>query len=174
MAKLRFGGRFQLKIHEYHRVPAPWGRDDLLRLHAALGGTFPLATTPRRTDVPRPERLWYNLADGVRAGDAACVELAVRFIEEQFVVSYSGYARARLARALRHAALSPSQKRRLSRHFHELLTRGERFDEFREYIRVWRVIADEDDRANVRAFVRQHLVEDSSFKRRLTRVFEHE
>ncbi|PYE48109.1 hypothetical protein [Deinococcus yavapaiensis] len=172
MGKIRLGGRFQLKFHEYHSAPPPWGREDLLRLHEELGGTFPIATTPRRTDVPRIDPLWYNLADGIRAGDAACVELGVRFIEAQFVVSYSGYARARLARALRHAFLTPTQKRRLSNHFYNLLIGQERFDEFTEYIRVWRAIADDAERTRVRTFVEQNLPESSAFRTRLLRVFE--
>jgi hypothetical protein len=90
--------------------------------------------------------MWYNLANGVRAGDAACIELAVRFIEDRFISSYSGFARTKIARALKHATLSRDQSVRLSSHFLELLEKGDRTEEFSEYLRVWPNVITSADR----------------------------
>ena len=143
---------YDLSFESYHAIPARWSYESVIAEHRRLGGTFDIAGTPRQTVFPNgivERRLWYNLADGARAGDAACVELAVRFIEEHFIVSYSGYARARLARALKRAALSPEQKRRLSTRFLALLKRGERCHEFESYLALWPVVINDADRKAV-------------------------
>lgn len=61
-----------------------------------------------------------NVADGVRSGDDACTEIAVRYIVLAHFGSYSGYLRDRLARALLHAAMTERQKTELLRHSERL------------------------------------------------------
>lgn len=143
------GGKYNLSFEEYHTVPPAWTPSAVVDRHRKLDGTFDISVTPRvaidqhgRSDY---RAIWYNIADGIRAGDLACVELAVSFIEDRFIVSYSGYARVRLARALAHASLSALQKERLSSHFLKLLEASEKCDEFSEYVKLWpRVITSED------------------------------
>lgn len=144
------------KYESYHAVPVRWGCEAIIAEHQRLGGTFDIAGTPRQPPFPDGvvhHRLWYNLADGARAGDAACIELAVRFIEERFIVSYSGYARARLARVLKRAPLSPEQKRRLSTHFLTLLKEGERCHEFESHVSLWPVVINDADRKLARELI---------------------
>ncbi|WP_139807155.1 hypothetical protein [Deinococcus hopiensis] len=43
--------RSQPGSHGYYTVPFPWERNDLVQLHKQMGGTFPIATAPRRTDA---------------------------------------------------------------------------------------------------------------------------
>jgi hypothetical protein len=151
----RWGGKHDLTFEDYHAIPEKWQPPAVLEAHRALGGSFDIAATPRvaldARGIPNYRALWYNIADGVRAGDVACAEIAVRFIEEHLIVSYSGFARARLARALKGAKLSASQKKRLSAQFLLLLEKGDKCEEFSEYLRVWPVVIDEADRERARA-----------------------
>jgi hypothetical protein len=139
---MKWGGKHDLTFEEYHSVPARWSAEGLEQQRIALGGTFDLGY---RGHPRAHQSMWYNLADGVRAGDSACIELAVRFIEDRFISSYSGFARTKIARALKHAPLSREQRARLSLHFLQLLEKGDRTEEFSEYLRVWpRVISTVD------------------------------
>lgn len=149
----------------YHGVPHGWHAAEIVAEHARLGGSFALAI-PAPLEIRSPHALpeqdgWlhyrqtvHRLADGVRAGDGACAELAVRYIELHYFGSYAGYLRERLARALKHAALDPAQRRRLHAHFASLCLRGEHTHEFADYARLWRRIADARERADVIAAVR--------------------
>jgi hypothetical protein len=151
----RWGGKHDLTFEEYHSVPQGWQPPAVIETHRALGGTFDVASSPRAAIDSRGRSdyraLWYNIADGIRAGDAACAEIAIRFIEEHLIVSYSGFARARLARALKGAKLSAPQKKRLSAHFLLLLEKGDKCEEFSEYLRLWPGVIDEADRERARA-----------------------
>ncbi|HET6804971.1 MAG TPA: hypothetical protein VFH59_05940 [Frateuria sp.] len=148
----------------YHGVPAGWRAEDIVQEHARLGGCFPLRV-PAPIEVPSlhavPEQdgwLHYRLtvhrlAEGVRASDPACIELAVRYIQLHYIGSYAGYLRARLARALKHAPLQESQRRVLHQHFAALSLRGEHTHEFPEYLKLWRrIVRPEEREALAQAF----------------------
>ena len=141
----------QISLEVYHGVPKGWYAAEVIAEHALLCGTYdirgPEATEPG-APAWLPERYeWlqyratvYRIADGVRADDPACIELAVRFIELRHIGSYSGFLRERLSRCLRHAALTPELQDRLHWHFRDLVRREEMTNEFREYLRLWRRI----------------------------------
>jgi hypothetical protein len=140
-----------IPLEVYHGVPKGWYADDILAEHARLGGTYdldgPEATEPGAPGWLPERHAWLQyremlrrIADGVRAGDAACVELAVRYIELRYIGSYSGHLRSLLSRSLKHASLTDEQKTRLHAHFSDLVIREERTHEFREYLRLWRTI----------------------------------
>lgn len=141
------GGKHQLSFEAYHAVPDQWQPEAVVATHRELGGTFDVGGSPReafkhgRSDY---RNLWYNIADGVRAGDTACTELAVRFIEDNFIVSYSGYSRTRLAHALKCATLTPEQKERLSSHFLNMLERGDRQCGYTAYLELWPFVISEE------------------------------
>lgn len=140
----------------YHGVPKGWYARDVIAEHERLGGTHslrgPEATEPGAPSW-MPERYeWlqyrqtlYRVADGVLAGDAACVDLALRFIELRYIGSYSGFVRSLLSRRLKHASLTEHQCRRLHVHFSSLVLNGERTQEFRDYLRLWRRIISEEE-----------------------------
>ena len=142
---MKYGGKHTLTFEEYHSVPERWSAKGLADQLRALGGTFDLGYSPSH-GARAHESMWYNLSDGVRAGDDACIEMAVRFVEDRFISSYSGFARARIARALKHARLSRDQKARLSCHFLGLLEKGDRTEEFSEYLRLWPAVISSADR----------------------------
>ena len=143
-----------IPLEVYHGVPKGWYASEIIAEHARLSGKFDLAG-PEATEPGAPSWMperyaWlqyrqtlYRIADGVLADDAACVELAIRYIELRHIGSYSGFVRSLLSRRLKHASLSTRQKARLSRHFGELVLNDERTEEYREYLKLWRKIATE-------------------------------
>jgi hypothetical protein len=146
-----------IPLEAYHGVPKGWYAPEIVVEHARLGGTHdiggPEATEPGAPGWMPERNAWlqyrqtlYRIADGIRANDPACVELAVRYIELRYIGSYSGYVRSRLSRRLKHAALSEDQKQRLHRHFGGLLLDGERSIEFEEYFKLWRVFITEEQK----------------------------
>ena len=160
------GGRYRVPLDVYHGVPTGWTASQILDEHQTLGGTFDL-TGPRATEPGAPAWLpdrdiWlqyramlYRVAEGVRTNDPACVELAVRYIELRYIGSYSGFVRARLSRTLKRASLTKGQKARLVAHFLQLIENGERTQEFREYLRLWRKLLVESELAEIEAKVIQ-------------------
>lgn len=84
----------------------------------SLGVAIPYELEPR-THTNSNGMTWiYNImesvADGVKNGEPACVELSVQYIEDNVMGSTTGYIRERMARRLRRANLNERQKARLS------------------------------------------------------------
>lgn len=169
-AKGRWGGKHELTFEQYHAVPERWAAMGIARQLEALGGTFDLGYSTANPEPPgvRAHRsMWYRLSDGVRAGDSGCIEIAVRFIEDRFISSYSGFARARLARALKHVPLSPAQRARLSGHFLDLLESGDKSDEFTEYLRLWPRIISAEHRERAQRCAESIALSSPRFARRV-------
>jgi hypothetical protein len=140
-----------IPLEVYHGVPKGWRAEEILAEHRRLGGTFrlegPEATEPAAPSWLPERHAWlqyrqtlYRIAEGARAGDPACAELAIRYIGLRYIGSYSGFVRTRLARALKHAVLTEGQRARLHAHFRGLVMQQERSSEFGEYLRLWRRI----------------------------------
>jgi hypothetical protein len=123
------------------------------RLRTQLGGVAGFELTPRTYTNSRGMTWVYPILDrvveGVRLGDSACIELAVEYIEDNVMGSYTGYLRERLARGLRHAELSKSQRTRLVNVFLSQLTRGNLHQEFRAYIRLFKTLGIDDHRSTI-------------------------
>jgi len=159
----RYGGKHDLTFEQYHDVPAQWSAEGIVQQMQSLGGRYDLSYSgPRGYQV-----MWYRLSDGIRAHDAACIELAVRFIEDRFISSYSGFARTRMARALKQAQLSEDQKSRLSHHFLRLLETGDRTDEFSQYLRLWPTVISSRDRSRALELAEKLKSDAPEFHRRL-------
>jgi hypothetical protein len=143
-----------IPLETYHGVPRGWHAEEIVREHRKLGGTSslsgPEATEPGAPSWFPDRNAWlqyremlYRLGDLAEAGDAACVELVVRYIELHHIGSYSGYVRAKLARRLKKAPLTENQKDRLHSHFRGMVLREDRTLEFEAYLRLWRTIITE-------------------------------
>lgn len=146
------GGRFRVPWNVYHGIPVGWTKDDMVSAHRQMRGTylidssFSMASGIRE---PTQEQLaWfdyrrtlYKIADGVRVGDRACIELAIRYIELRFIGSYSGFIRALLARRLKHVDLDTMMQERLIRHFEMIEANRDYTAEFRDYEKLWKCIA---------------------------------
>ena len=144
-----------IPIEVYHGVPQGWYAHEIVAAHKQLRGTFevagPEAIEPGAPSWMPERKAWLQyratlkrVADGVRAGDAACVELAIRFIELNYIGSYSGFIRSKLARSLAKATFDARQKRRLNDHFLELVMTSNYSREFGGYIRLWKKIITDD------------------------------
>ena len=163
---MTFGGKHKRSFEEYHAVPDGWDAASLASAHATLHGKFDI----RPTQIPDTWDPWlkyrqtlYNVANGVRSNDVACVELAVRFIEFHFIGSYAGFIRSRKARRLKHSPLTDKQQERLSDHFLGPLRQGERCHEFSDYLSLWRSIATPGDLAQVEQLARDNTRQHAEF-----------
>jgi hypothetical protein len=143
----------QLSLEHYHGVPKGWSADILFGRHANLGGTYPISDfeigkwaapsfMTERYEWLRYRQTLYRIADGIRAQDAACAEIAIQYIELHYIGSYSGFVRAKLARALKHADLTKRQKIRLNAHFLKMVMERNYTEEFYEYRALWGRIID--------------------------------
>lgn len=151
----RYHGR-DIPWSDYHGVPAGWEVEKVLALHAQMHGRYPIdpladpaAVATHRAAPTRDGWLGYRamlfrIADGVAAKDAACIELAVQFILRHHIGSYSGYVRSLMARRLRHAERLGTQDERLHAHFTAMVVREERCQEFAGYLKLWRVLLDDE------------------------------
>jgi hypothetical protein len=99
----------------------------------------------------------YKVIAGIEAGDAACVELGVEFIERGGKQPFGRILHANTARALRRATLNASQIDRLRARILALLIKAEVAREFREYAKLlrrigvgpgWRQVVAAVDRTN--------------------------
>lgn len=136
------------------------------RLKSSLGGVngFVLET---RTYTNSGGVTWvYNIMDsvteGVKLGDAACIELAIAYICDNEMAMYTGYIRARMARALKWVVLADGQKQRLAATFLSQLEAGMIHQEFSDYCKLFRVIGI----APYRNRLRQLRRSDKAFIRR--------
>ena len=154
-----------IPLEVYHGVPKGWRASDIVAEHRQLNGTHdlhgPEATEPGAPSWMPDRYAWlqyretlYRVADGVLMNDAACIELAIRYIELRYIGSYSGFVRALLARRLKHASFTEAQRKRLHQHFAELVENDERTEEFREYVKLWRRIISDVEVAAVSARLR--------------------
>jgi hypothetical protein len=145
-----------IPLQQYHGVPVGWSKDALIAEHRKLGGNWsidgPDATEPGAPDFLPDRYNWlqyrqtlYRVGDGVRAKDAACIEIAVRYIELNYIGSYSGYIREKLARALKNVSPTPSQSDRLKQHFAVLLKENKRLQEFGEYTKLLKRLNQQND-----------------------------
>lgn len=152
---ITYGGRFALPLETYHGVPLGWTKQDILTAQKTLRGSYELDGTdatepgapnwlPDRWNWLQYRETLYRVADGVRAGDHGCVEIAVRYIILRHIGSYSGFIRARLARALKNANRTVQQNERLNSHFLSLVENADFTEEFSEYVKLWRRIASPD------------------------------
>lgn len=131
----------------YHGVPQGWSSADIAKQHAAIGACHGLVV-PEETEPGAPSWLpdrynWLQyratvraLVDGIREKCPACIELAIRCIELDYIGSYSGYLKAKLARTLYRAPIDPQQADRLIRHFDTLAATGQRRHEWGSFQRL--------------------------------------
>jgi len=77
---------------------------------------------------------------GIEAGDPACVELGVEFIEEDQRFTFGKRLKSNAARALRRAQLDAGQVERVRNRVLGMLVAGEVPHEFREYAKLLRKI----------------------------------
>ena len=145
---ITYGGRFKETLEIYHGVPKGWTKEEIVAIHQSLGGTFNLNSTiqtepgapswfPDRKNWLQYRKTLYLLASGVEAGDKACIELCVRYLELRYIGSYSGFIRTRFARKLRSAKLTELQIERLNKLFLNTVVNRDYTEEFKAYVKLW-------------------------------------
>lgn len=77
---------------------------------------------------------------GIERGDKACIAIGIEFIEEDQHFPFGRILKSNAARALRHAELSQEQVERVRRRVVSLLLSGSFRREFREYVKLLRVV----------------------------------
>lgn len=141
-----------IPLEIYHGVPNGWSRLELVALHKSLGGVFPIASIeatepgapswlPDRYNWLQYRETLRGIAKGMKTGEPACIELAIRYIELNYFGSYSGFIRARFARLLKSQNLSKTQISRLNNHFAFLIKNKQCFEEFMEYNKLRKKIS---------------------------------
>lgn len=124
-----------------------WGLDAVLRRYESYARRFSISrlrTLKPHVHESHETRWVYPVMDcvieGIEAGDAACAEIGVEFIEENSSFPFGRILKANTARALRRAELTPDQKERVRRRVAEMLRTGYLPREFRQYAKLARKI----------------------------------
>ncbi len=77
---------------------------------------------------------------GIEAGDVACIQLGVDFVEEDALFPFGPKLKSNTARALRRCPLNEMQKSRLRARISTMLALGKIPHEMREYAKLLRTI----------------------------------
>lgn len=94
---INYGGRFEETLDVYHGIPKGWTKEEVIAMHQSLSGTFGLNSSmqiepgapswlPDRKNWLQYRKTLYLLSDGVAAGDSACVELCIQYLEYAILV----------------------------------------------------------------------------------------
>ena len=98
-----------------------------------------------------------RVIDGIEAGDKACVDIGLDFIEEDQHFPFGKILKSNVARALRRAELSSGQQERIRHRIVGMLVAGNVPHEYKEYAKLlrkvgigdrWREIEEGIDRTN--------------------------
>jgi hypothetical protein len=134
------------EIHDYNGTEEWSGaaiRERYLQLARAMGQTQGRDLTPREHSEDSTRWVYPvmdEVIDGIKAGDLACVELGVQFIERAGKQAFGRILHANTARALRRATLSPTQIERLRSRILDMLVKAQVPHEYREYAKLLRRI----------------------------------
>ena len=79
-----------------------------------------------------------HVIEGIEAGDPACAELGIEFIETNDSFAFGKILKSNVARALRRTTLTAVQEERIRRRVVEMLEAGYLPREFRQYAKLAR------------------------------------
>jgi hypothetical protein len=122
-----------------------WSVDEVLKRYAKYARLFGIKQPPELIPVTHStdDVTWiYPLMDcviaGIEAGDLACVELGIEFIETNESFAFGKILKSNVARALRRTTLTEVQNERIRRRVVEMLEAGYLPREFRQYAKLAR------------------------------------
>jgi hypothetical protein len=124
-----------------------WSADEILRRYAEYAKKYQI-------DAPRDlrprvhsegDKSWIypvmdHVIEGIEAGDVACVEIGVEFIEEDQTFPFGRTLKSNTARALRRAPLTEEQKERIRKRVVAMLIAGYLPREYVQYAKLARKI----------------------------------
>lgn len=124
-----------------------WSLEAVLRRYASYArryGVTSLRDLTSQVHTENETRWIYPVMDrvveGVEAGDPACVEIGVEFIEESASFPFGMMLKSNTARALRRAPLTDEQRERIRKRVVEMLCTGYLPREYRQYAKLVRKI----------------------------------
>lgn len=122
-----------------------WSVDEVLKRYAEytrrFGITQPTELTPLVHSTGESKWIYPvmdRVIEGIEAGDLACAELGVEFIETNDSFAFGRILKSNVARALRRTTLTEVQKERIRRRVVEMLEAGYLPREFRQYAKLAR------------------------------------
>ena len=122
-----------------------WSVDEVLKRYTEyarlFGITQPIELTPLVHSTG--DRKWIypvmdHVIEGIEAGDSACAELGIEFIETNDSFAFGKILKSNVARALRRTTLTEVQKERIRRRVVEMLETRYLPREFRQYAKLAR------------------------------------
>ncbi len=135
-----------MKIIDYNGTGI-WSVEEILRRYREYARQFGIETLRdlRPLVHSTDEGTWVypvmdRVFDGIEEGDLACVQLGIEFIETNESFPFGMILKSKVARALRHATLTETQKERVRKRVVEMLTSGYLPREFRQYAKLIRKI----------------------------------
>jgi len=133
-----------MKIIDYNGTGF-WSVDEVLKRYAEYARLFgieqPAELTPfihSTGDVKWIYPLMDSVIGCIEAGDLACAELGIEFIETSESFAFGMTIKSNVARALRRTTLTEVQKERIRRRVVEMLEAGYLPREFRQYAKLAR------------------------------------
>jgi len=135
-----------MEIHDYNG-PGDWSADAIRRRyleHARRFGLRELRELKSIESTQGDARWSYPLMNdviaGIEAGDLACIELGVEFVQSGHQQAFGRILHSNAARALRRAKLSSDQIENLRRRILAMLVAGQVPHEFKQYAKLLRKI----------------------------------
>ena len=124
-----------------------WTGEEILRRYREYARRFrvspPFDLTPHETTHNGTRWIYpvmEQVIEGIAAGDRACIQLGVEFIQSDDKFPFGKSLKARTARNLRRATLTPDQQELIRARVIGLLVAGHIPHEFREYARLLRKV----------------------------------
>jgi len=122
-----------------------WSVDEVLKRYAEYARRFnitqPADLTPRTSSTDDGKWIWpvmEHVIEAIEAGDSACAELGVEFIETSESFPFGMTLKSNVARALRRTPLTEEQKERIRRRVVEMLETEYLPREFVQYAKLAR------------------------------------
>ena len=134
-----------MEIRDYNG-PGEWSAQAVHQRYLAYcerHGRDPRVVAPQvhvEGDVRWVYPIMFSVVDGIQAGDPACVDLGVEFIESGHSQAFGRTLHATVARVLRQSSLNPEHVTRLRARILGMLVAGQVPREYREYAKLLRRI----------------------------------
>lgn len=132
---------------DYNDGPSEWSAKTTIERYHAIAKRLGQKELRDLTPVEHQEgtRRWIypvldKVIDGIKAGDPACIELGIEYVESGHKQAFGWHLHRDTARALRHAALSPAQCHRLRKRILDMLVAGDVPREYQDYAKLLRRI----------------------------------
>jgi len=124
-----------------------WSAEEILARYAGYAKKHSIQSPRDLTPVVHGEgnQRWIypvmdRVVEGIEAGDLACAEIGIEFIEEDQSFAFGQILKSNAARALRRVELTEAQKERIRRRIVAMLIAGYLPREFRQYAKLARKI----------------------------------